>query len=123
MLVGIKQGVERVEEFFLHAFLTGEELDVVNQQYIHLPVLLAKFGQCAVLDGADEFIGELFAGNVADVRGAFVDGHEMADGLHQVGLAKADAAVDEQRIVRFCRRLGDRESGGMSEVVVGADDK
>jgi hypothetical protein len=47
----------------------------------------------------------------------------MADRLEQVGLAQADAAVDEQRVVGFGRGLGHRERGGMRETVAAPDDE
>jgi hypothetical protein len=42
-------------------------------------------------------------------------------GLQQVGLAETGSAVDEQRVVAACRRLGHREGGGVSEPVGRAD--
>jgi hypothetical protein len=50
-------------------------------------------------------------------------GDVLADGLHEVGLAEADAAVDEEGIVSAGGRLGDGEGGGMGELVVHADDE
>ena len=47
----------------------------------------------------------------------------MADGLHQVGLAHSDAAVQKQRVIRLGRAFGDCARGGMGELVAGADDE
>ena len=45
----------------------------------------------------------------------------VSDGLHQVGLAHADAAVQEQRVVGLRRTLGDRLAGRVRELVAAAD--
>jgi hypothetical protein len=42
---------------------------------------------------------------------------EVADRVEQVGLAEADAAVDEERVVGPRRRLGDRQRRGVREAV------
>ena len=47
----------------------------------------------------------------------------VADGLHQVGLAEADAAVEEQRVVASRGVLGHRPAGGVGELVGAADDE
>ena len=47
----------------------------------------------------------------------------VADGVQQVGLAQSGVAVDEQRVVRLGRRLGDRDRGRMGEPVARADDE
>jgi hypothetical protein len=43
-----------------------------------------------------------------------------ADGMHQVGLAHAHAAIDEQRIIAAGRVGGDGPGGGVRELVAGA---
>ena len=47
----------------------------------------------------------------------------VADGLHQVGLAHADAAIQEERVVGLRRTLRDRLAGGVGELVAAADDE
>ncbi len=47
--------------------------------------------------------------------------HLMPDGLHQVGLAHAHAAIEEQRIVGLRGPLGHGQRGGMRELVAVAD--
>src|SRR5688572_11451344 len=49
--------------------------------------------------------------------------YRMSDRMHQVGLAKADAAVDEKRIVSFTRRLRGGETGGMCKLIACTDNK
>ena len=47
----------------------------------------------------------------------------VPDGLHQVGLAHADATVQEQRVVGLGRSFRDCARGGMRELVARADDE
>ena len=47
----------------------------------------------------------------------------LADGVKQMRLAEADAAVKKKRIVGFAGRLGNGERGGIGEIVVVADNK
>ena len=47
----------------------------------------------------------------------------VTDGVHQVGLAETDAAIDEERVVLAGRNLGDRARGGVRELVRRADDE
>jgi hypothetical protein len=52
---------------------------------------------------ADEALGV----NVRDACALVAATNHVADGVHQVRLAEADAAVDEKRVVRASRILGD----------------
>ena len=49
--------------------------------------------------------------------------HLVADGVHQVGLAHADAAIEEERIVGARGPLGDGQRGGAGKLVAVADDE
>ncbi len=70
LLVRVEEGVKGVEKLVLHALFAAKKLDIVDQhQHIDLAILLAEFGHRAGLDGLDEFVGELFAGDVADFAG------------------------------------------------------
>ena len=123
LLAAVAKRVEGVEEFLLRAVLAGEELDVINQEHIDLPVAFAEFLEFAVLDGADVVVGELFGGDVENLQVLFVLLDEMADGLHQVGLAEPHAAVQKQRIVRAGRSLRHRARRRRCKPVVLAHDK
>ena len=47
--------------------------------------------------------------------------HRVTDGVHQMGLAQTDTAVEEERIVGFGGRLRHCPAGGMREARVVAD--
>lgn len=88
-----------------------------------MAVFSAEAHHGVVLNGVDKFVGEFFEGDVGDTGIFLVHGHELADGVEQMGFAKANSAIDKKRVVGFARRLGDGEGGGMGKGVVAADDK
>ncbi len=123
LLHALVQGVEGVEELLLGALLAGEELDVVDEQHVHVAEAVAEAGHLVVADGVDHLVGELLAGDVADGGVRLAALHVVADGVHQVGLAHADAAVEEERVVGLGGALGDGLRGGHGELVAAADDE
>ena len=117
------EGVEGVEELFLHALLAGEELHVVDEQDVDRAELVAEGGHFVVAEGVDELVDELFARDVADGGVGESAFRLVADGVHEVGLAHADAAVEEERIVGLRGALGDGHGGGHGELVSAAGDE
>ena len=71
----------------------------------------------------DEVIGEGLDGRVADGGAAAEREHVVADRMQQVGLAEPGRRVDEQRVVRLARELGDRQRRRVREAVAVADDE
>ena len=53
LLAGFVKGVEGMEKFLLGGFLTGDELDIVNEHQIGLAVLVLEIRLGALLDGGD----------------------------------------------------------------------
>ena len=72
-------------------------------------------------DAGDHLVHEALARRVDDPHAGVVVHQRAADGVHQVGLAHPDAAVDEQRVVAARRSGRDRLRGGVRELVAGAD--
>ncbi len=91
--------VEGVEELLLGAFLAGDELDVVDQQDVDAPVALAELLGLLSADRVDELVGELLARRVGDPLLRVARQDRVPDGVHQVRLAEATAAVDEQGVI------------------------
>ena len=87
--------VERVEEFCLRLLALGEELDVVDQQDVHLAVPVAELVPLTFAHGLDELGDEALGRHVlhADPRVDAV--HVMAHGDQQVRLAQTHTAIDE----------------------------
>ena len=100
------QRVERVKELFLRRLFAGEELDVVDQQDVDLPVPVAEFRRPVILQCDDELVGEFLARDVHDVGAGIVEHDAMADRVHEVGLAQTDAAVEEKRVIGACGGAG-----------------
>ena len=111
------QRVEGVEEFFLRALLAGKELDIVDHQDVDRPVFLAEEFGLALLDGADDLVGELLTRDVEHAHLGVVLQHAVADGVHEMCLAEADAAVHEKRVVDLAWRFGNGHGGRMGKAV------
>ena len=71
----------------------------------------------------DDFDGEFFGANVAEAHGGIALFDGVPDGVHQVSLAHAHSAVEEQRVVGFGGLLGDGAGSGMGELIGFADDE
>ncbi len=123
-LLGVAvKGVEGVEELFLGFFLAGEELDVVDEEDVDGAVLVAEAGHLVEAGGVGEVVDELFAADVADGGVGLEALYLVADGVHEVGFAHADAAVEEEGVVGLGGALGDGDGGGERELVAGAGDE
>ena len=120
---GLVERVERVEELLLDPLLVLEELDVVDEEHVVGAVALLEPLDALVAERVDEVVHERLARDVARGQPAGVLARVLRDRLQQVRLAEAGAAVDEQRVVRLRRRLGDRERGSVREAVRRADDE
>ena len=99
LLVGVAQGIERVEELLLRALLAGEELDVVDEEEVHVPVFVAEGESLRVLDGVDHLVGEALCGYVAHARIRTGREDGMPDGMQEMRLSEARAGEDEERVV------------------------
>jgi hypothetical protein len=60
---------------------------------------------------------------ISDARAFPVAVNVLADGMKQMRLAQADAAVKEERVIGFAGCLGDGERGGVGKVIVIANNK
>ena len=104
--------LEGVEELFLRAVLAGEELDVVDQEQVQRMVVALEIVERLALVGLDH-VGHVLVGmHVAHAHAGTGRDHGIADGVDQVGLAQAHAAVQEQRVVGRAGVLGHLQRGG-----------
>ena len=123
LLAVLVDGVEGVEELLLGALLVGDELDVVDEEQVDLPVARPEVVDATLLDAGDEVVGELLARGVHDALAREARHHGVADRVHEVRLAEAHAAVEEERVVGFAGSLRDRQAGSVGETVGRADDE
>src|SRR5262249_35709387 len=112
-----------MEEFFLCALLLREELDVIDQQDVHVAKFVAKAGHPVVTKRVDHLVGKLFARDVADSRLRLATLNFVPDRLHEMRLAHADSAIEKQRVVGLGGPLGYGLGCSVSKLVAGADDE
>src|SRR5690606_25904170 len=118
------QLIEDVEEFFLGFLLAAEELHVVDDDQIDLPVEAREVGDPIFLDGSDELRGELLARYIEDAVELAALRNAVSDGLNDVCLPEADAAVDHEGVeARAARVFRDGVRRAASEAVAIALDE
>src|SRR5712691_1076638 len=70
-----------------------------------------------LLIGANH-VGDILCGmKIADAGAGMLRENEVADRVDQVRLAKSNATVDEQRVIRCSRMFGDLQRRGAGELV------
>src|ERR1041384_520090 len=123
LLVRLDQGIESVEELFLRTALVGKELDVVDQEQVERVVVALELVERLLLVSAYHVRNVLLGVDVADACLGTAVGDLVADRLDQMRLAEADAAVDEQRVVRDSRVLRDLDGRCPRQLVRFAGDE
>jgi hypothetical protein len=112
---GLVEGVEGVEELLLDPLLVLEELDVVDEQQVVGAVALLEPLDPLVAQRVDEVVHERLAGDVRTERSPECSATYCAIACIRCVLPRPGAAVDEERVVRLRRRLGDRERGRVAK--------
>jgi hypothetical protein len=116
--------VERVEELFLRLRLSGEELDVVDEEQVApLAVARAELVHLLVLQRLHELVHEALGADVDDARFRPLLAHAMGDGVDEVRLAEPRAAADEERVVPPPAAARRRHRRRVRELVRRADDE
>ncbi len=123
LLVLIDQRIECVKEFLLRGILAGNELHVIDHQHVDRAEDFLEIHDLPFAQRLHEAVHELLGRQVkhAQVRAAGLQ--FMRDGMHQVGLAQADPAVQEQGVEGDRPALGHPAGGGMGQFVGLADHK
>src|SRR5262249_14792507 len=117
------ESVKGVEELLLHRLLTLEKVHVVHEQEVGFAEASAKIGGRAVLDRRDQLVGELLGTDEGDSRFWLPEPDLVGDCLHEVCLAEAGVAVDEEGVVDFSGGLSHCMRGGSCQLVGLADDE
>ena len=107
--------------------LAGDELHVVDHQHVDRAEHLLEAVHVLEAQRRDEAVHELLGGEVEDARLGIVLAHLPGDRVHQVGLAEADAAVEEERVegdgAAFDDAFRHPAGSGVRELVGLADDE
>ena len=106
-----------MEKLFLRPLLARDELNIVDEQDVHVAVLLPEFFHALVAHAIDEFVGKLLRRQVGHLGPRRPALDMVADGVQEMGLAEPHTAVDEQGIIGPARRVCHRPCGGMGELV------
>ena len=120
LLMLLVELVEGMEELLLGRLLTGDELDIIDEEQIGFPIFIAEFDVPATLDGGDQLIGELVTLDVDNIGIGIDLSDAVGYGVQQVGFANAGRAIQEQGVIDLARGLTDRNGGAVGEPVGGA---
>jgi hypothetical protein len=114
-----------MEELLLDPLLPFDELDVVHEEDVVVAVapLEALDAGTALSHRVDELVHEGLARHVSRRQATRVLADVVTDRLEEVRLSEARAAVDEERVVRLCRRLRHGQGGRVREAVRRSDDE
>src|SRR5512134_1674044 len=99
-----------MEEFLLRRLFSGNELDIVHQQYVRRAVFLAEGLIGMRADGSDHVVGKFFGGHIENIQAARLAG--IPDGMQKVGLPQPYSPVQEQRIIGTRWLLGNSQASG-----------
>src|SRR5262245_46665109 len=121
--MSVEERVERVEKFFLRPFLATEKLNVVDQKKVSLAITLPELDQITMLNRIDELVDEKFTREIDHLHVLPFRPDELADGLHEMGLAQTHPPINEKRVVCARRRLRNSETCRMGDFVVWANDE
>ena len=78
-----------MEKLLLEAFFSFHELDVVNEQNVHISVAALERCGGVCTNCVDVFVQESFGGDIANFVVRVVVVHVPTDGLQEVSLAKS----------------------------------
>jgi hypothetical protein len=124
LLLGLVERVEDVEELVHRPVAAGDELDVVDQQDVALvAVAAAELVELVEAHRGDELVHEALGALVDDAQARPGRVDVVADRVQQVGLAEADAAVDEEGVEAGAGLVGGGPRGRGGELVAGALDE
>ena len=102
-------------------FLADDELHVVHHQDVDRAEQLLERHGVLVPDRPDELVHELFGREIDDLLLRLLGADVPGDGVHQVGLAEPDAAIEEQRVERHAVGLRHPQGRGVRQLVRLAD--
>ena len=82
------QRVERMEELFLEPLLTGNELDVIDEEHIDVAVTTSKRAGGVLANGVDIFVHKRLCRHIPHLMVPVVVLDVVANRVEQVGLTE-----------------------------------
>ena len=104
-------------------FLSGKELNIIDQQKIHARHVLFEGFDIAVLNGFHDPFHELQGLDVVNLFVRIVLFDVVADRHQKMGFAQSGVAVDKERIEISARIIGTGKCRSLRLAVAVADDK
>src|SRR3989344_8377467 len=99
LLARLEERIKCVEEFLLRALLAREELDIIHDEHVDLPVAPPKRIHLPRLKRFDHLIRKFLRGGIEHGRLWIRLEEGVSYRLKQVGFPKSYAAVDEEGVV------------------------
>ena len=87
------QRIERMEKFLLRCDLSGDKLNVVDQQHVGIAVFFLEFRGRFLFDRADELVCEVLSLDKDDIEIRSCPLDLVCDRFHQVGFSEAAGSV------------------------------
>ena len=109
-----------MEELLLGTVFTGDELNIIHQKQVGVPVFAAEFHVSALFYGGNQLIGKLIAFDVDNMEVRMIFNNMVGNGVEQMGLAQSAFAVDEKRVIGIGRLGGNSPGSSMGKPVGGA---
>jgi hypothetical protein len=92
--------------------LALEELDVVDEQHVEVPVAALELVRALRTQGGNELAGEGLGSRIADAKAWRAGGEVVGDRDQEMRLPKAGWAVEKERVVGLRRSLPRRSRTG-----------
>ena len=83
-----------MEKFLLRAVFAGNELDIIDHQHIDRTELILEIHRILETERPDKPIHEFFSRQIQHTFLRAIGGNGVTDGMHQMGLAETDTAID-----------------------------
>ena len=120
------QVVEGVEEFLLGTLFSYDKLDIVNEKDVVVPVFVPEIRHGIllwILQRLDQLVCKGLTGHVEDLFLWIFVQYKMSYRVHQMGLPKSHASVEEQGVVHFSGRFCHGQGGRVGKAVVASNYK
>lgn len=115
--------VEGVQEFFLHACLVGQKMNVVDRQQVEVAELIAEGVKLVRFKRDDVLVGKILRRQVHPAAAGAVLMEAVADALQEVGFADAVAAVEKERVEGAFFLADNGHRGVVGQLVFGSYNK